>query len=288
MSAFKLASLGCFSVAVLVHSPFICWSGEILIELGRRPDPQCINIALGDTVKWSYLTNRSTGEIFLRDFGGRWESAPIGPGQSTSLTFTNPGLFAYHTSDFRSIGLPLGIGTIRVDSQPVTNSIALLAPVDGVKLLSPNESSPIRLFSIVRAPAEQVSRVDFFSGTNFLGSALEPYSLSVPQLNGGTHNLQARLVKTNGSIESSSAVQIEIIEGNYISSPFSLIRRLSGGQFLFYVIPAAPGHNSLYYSDILPQWRYLISANTSGLILDESTTNQTTRFYKITQDNPPF
>jgi plastocyanin len=80
--------------------------------------PATLTIAVGDTVTWTW---DSSGHTSTSDDGVSWDSGVLGAGQTYSHTFTAAGVYPYHCTPHRSLGMT---GEIRVGTPIVTTGAA--------------------------------------------------------------------------------------------------------------------------------------------------------------------
>ncbi len=167
-------------------------------------NPAKVTVHVGDTVIWTQKdsiqhTVTSDGAPALLN------SALLSLGQNFSHTFSDPGTFAYHCIPHASFMK----GSVTV--QPAPNqppTVSLTSPTNGTVLAVPAKF-------LVTADASDadgsVATVQFFAGTNSLGSVtVPPFQLQVTNLTAGVYSLSAVATDNLGATNTSSPVAITI------------------------------------------------------------------------------
>ena len=96
--------------------------------------------------------------------------------------------------------------TIRLNARPL---VSLITPSNGSTFVTPQ---PISLLADASDPdGDGVAQVDFFAGTNLLGSAISGYVFIWTNAPVGPHSLTARATDGAGAEATSSAVQITVL-----------------------------------------------------------------------------
>lgn len=274
-------------IALTLCIAFTCngFSGEVRLRVySGFVDPPHIRIHVGDSVTWENGWDEPES-ISLASAAGEWETEQIFPGESSSLTFTNAGLYAYGLSHSKFIG--------RIEVKPLDqkeSALALVAPVDGSVLRTPQFSFYSRTFlARVGMPHERIERVEFYSKTNLLGTAREfPYRIQLTSLAEGDYAVHVALVDKDGNVHVSEPVRLSLVSGYYSSrNHFSLAGSLANGDFVFHVIPADWGHNEILYTSDLVNWKLLDVITQEETIVDKSAADSSQRFYWVRQSNPP-
>jgi uncharacterized protein (TIGR03118 family) len=175
-----------------------------IIDFGFQPAN--VTIKVGDTVKWTNTgsfahtstSGTTTGGAPHPD--GLWDSGSLFTGGTFSHPFTKAGTFPYYcTPHFTSM-----VGTVTVQAAVnVPPTVSITNPADGATFTSPADAT-------VQATANDadgtVARVEFFDGTDSLGSlTAPPYSKKVT-LYPGTHVLTAVATDSAGATTTSAAV----------------------------------------------------------------------------------
>jgi plastocyanin len=75
-----------------LRSPFVVADGQVVIA-HMKFTPKILRVPLGTTVVW---VNQANGFHTSTGNKGAWDSGPIAPGTTFSVTFDTPGTFAYH------------------------------------------------------------------------------------------------------------------------------------------------------------------------------------------------
>ena len=77
---------------------------------GVPPQPQNVSVNTGDTVVW--VNAFGYGPDYVESYEGDWKSPPLDAGASFSVTFINPGFYAYRTSESAYTGRTSGTVTV--------------------------------------------------------------------------------------------------------------------------------------------------------------------------------
>lgn len=189
------------------------------------PQPQNLAINTGDTVVW--VTTPQGGADYVESYGGEWKSPLLGAGASFSVTFTNPGFYAYRTSESAQTGRTSGTVTvIGWTNQPPP--VTINAPMDGF-LFAGGQTAFVQ--ASVTNPAETVL-VQYFANANLIGSATNPpyalqWQLSAP----GANALVAKATDRQGTVTESLPVNVQALPVlEFVWGP----RMLPTGAFLFF------------------------------------------------------
>lgn len=160
-----------------------------------RPDRIVINP--GESVTW---TNADVAVHTATSDTGLWTSPELSRGGTFSFTFTNVGLFRYHSAP-----QPYMRGTVVVQSPP---KVTLLSPRNGAVFATPGVVT-------FRAEATdldgRIAQVAFFTGTNLLGTvAAPPFEFSWLNPPPGSYELTARATDDRGASTASAPVTFTI------------------------------------------------------------------------------
>lgn len=197
--------------------------------------PAKVTVHAGDTVIWTQKdsiphTVTSDGAPVLLN------SPLLSLGQNFSHTFSDTGTFAYHCIPHASF-MKGSVVVQPAPNQPPT--VSLISPTNGTVL-----AVPARF--LVAADASDadgsVASVQFFAGTNSLGSVtVPPFQLQVTNLTAGVYSLSAVATDNQGATNTSSPVSIIMDtpptvritspgSGALFLSPASLILRVAAAD----------------------------------------------------------
>jgi hypothetical protein len=157
----------------------------------------------GDTVVWLNQQPAAAGSNYVGSFGGEWESPSLGPGDSFSYTFTNPGFYAYSTGlGGPSIGVRPGpggslFGVVTVnaptDAPPL---VTISTPVDGA-VLSPVVPGLVQASGLT---AGAFATVEYFANATLIGIATNfPYGIQWTTSLQGPYLLTAKAIDWHGT-----------------------------------------------------------------------------------------
>jgi hypothetical protein len=207
-----------------------------------------------------------------------------------------PGTNTFHLSTF-------GTNLIACCSTKVT-----LPPARCIKIVSPYDGSVILTNTPVLMRAAPISIslpcdlrwVKFYSGTALLGEAVAntsgEYELTIPGLPAGVHQIVAVSEQNNGlpeagEIETSDPVELTVLAAGEPPEQDHHVPTLSAGVIggtIQINLPTAPGHQyEIQYRTNLATGDWLplqtISGDGSVFIINDSVTNDASRFYRAVQ-----
>lgn len=159
--------------------------------------PERIVINPGESVTW---TNADVAVHTTTSDTGLWASPELSRGGTFSFTFTNAGVFRYHSTP-----QPYMRGTVVVQSPP---EVTLLSPRNGAVFVTPGVV-PFR--AEAADPDGQVAQVEFFTGTNLVATVTAPpFEFSWVNPPPGTYELSARATDNRGASASSAPVTFDV------------------------------------------------------------------------------
>ncbi len=176
-----------------------------MVDFSFQPANATINV--GDTVTWtnaspSQHTATSGANPPIGD--GHWNSGTLLEGQTYSHTFPTPGTFPYFCVFHYGFGMT-GTITVKAANQPPTVSIT--SPTNGASFLSP---ANLTLQALATAPNGSVAKVQFFNGSNSLGTVTgPPFNLPVTLYPGG-YTLSAVATDNQGASATSGPVSFSV------------------------------------------------------------------------------
>ncbi len=196
--------------------------------------PATATVHVGDTVTW--IQKDSIQHTVTSDGApALLNSSLLSLNQKFSHTFTDSGTFAYHCIPHASF-MKGTVVVLPAPNQPPT--VSLTAPTNGTVL-------PFPAKFLVSADASDtdgsVTSVQFFAGTNSLGSVtVPPFQLQVTNLTAGVYSLSAVATDNLGATNTSSPVTVTIDAPPTIriSSPGSGALFLSPASFTLKVAAA--------------------------------------------------
>ena len=229
-------------------------------------NPSTSTINVNDQVKWTWIGSISHSST---SNAGLWDSGVHGNGFTYSRTFTTAGNFPYHCTihSFQT-------GSVTVQAANVPPSVAITSPTNEATFAAPWTG---KIQATVSDPDDTVSKVDFFAGTNRLGTVANPPtdpSLTVTNLAAGNYTLTAVATDSRGASTTSSNVVIKVLSSpkRVLASAFQF--DYSADQGLSYVVLRSGG---------LPGFT-AISTNTATTntvnFLDNSATGAV-NFYRV-------
>jgi len=243
-------------------------------------DPPTLSINLGDTVVW---TNENTF-LTIRSYDGGWNSELLQPHETAAVTFPKAGFFPYKTQyGGTGAGEFLDAGTITV--RPWSNSpppITLNFPIEGFFFVAPAFFSPL---ASLAAGLTNIVRVDFYGGTNFLGSASNaPYRVNARLDAGFTlqiFDLVAQAVDGQGRVTSSAPVHVSVQNLGPRKGHVSYPQLLPSGQFLCYYSTSIGSPFTPQTSTDLLNWEGCGSLPTFGVLVFEGAINRPMQFFRV-------
>ena len=205
------------------------------------PNPQNLAVNSGDTVVWVNAPQGASTD-YVESYGGEWRSPLLAIGASFSVTFPNPGFYAYRTSESADSGRTSGTVTVRGwTNQPP--AVTINTPMDGFLFAT---YQPAFVQASVTNPAETVL-VQYFANTNLIGSATNPpYAVQWQASTPGAYALVARATSRQGVVTESLPVNVQAVPFlGYVWGP----KVLPTGAFLFFYNCGLRG--GVYVSDDL-------------------------------------
>ena len=184
------------------------------------------------------------GTNYVQCYGGEWKSPLLGQGASFAVAFTNPGFYAYRTSESAQTGLTSGTVTVSGwTNQPPP--VTINTPIDGFRFAVPWTAS---VQASVTNPAETVL-VQYVANASPIGSATNPpYVVQWQPSTPGAYALVARATDRQGAVTESLPVNVQVLPlGQYVWGP----RVLPTGAFLFFYDLAGGIRSLVYVSDNL-------------------------------------
>ena len=171
---------------------------------GFAYSPPTVTVHVGDTVTW--IQKDSIQHTVTSDgLPAVLTSTLLSLNQKFSHTFSDTGTFAYHCIPHASFRK----GTVIVQAAPnQPPTVALTSPTNGTVLPAPAKF-------LVTANASDVdgsvASVQFFAGTNSLGSVTAPpFQFQVTNLNAGVYSLSAVATDNLGATNASNPVTLTI------------------------------------------------------------------------------
>jgi plastocyanin len=169
--------------------------------------PAVVAIHAGDQVKWTWvgsIDHSSTSDSRL------WDSGIKGRGFTFTNLFANAGSYPYLCTLHSFLGQT---GTITVQAQmQVPPAVAISSPTNGATFWAP-WSGAIQFSA--SASGGTVAKVEFFAGTNQLGTLANPPSGSstfqVTNLAAGGYTLTAMATDNTGASGTSAGVAIQVV-----------------------------------------------------------------------------
>src|SRR6266568_6139063 len=156
--------------------------------------PSTVTISVNDQVKWTWIGSQSHSST---SDSGLWDSGIQGNAYVFSKTFSAAGSFPYHCTIH-----PFMVGSVTVKSLGL--NVALINPSNGAVLSAP---ASFILKATASSPGGAITNVQFFRGTNFLGSVTSPpYAVPVLNLAVGNYTFSARAADSLGHKATNSIV----------------------------------------------------------------------------------
>lgn len=159
--------------------------------------PERIVINPGDRVTW---LNADVAVHTTTSDTGLWASPELARGATFSFTFTNAGVFRYHSALQRYMR-----GTVVVQSPP---EVTLLSPRNGAIFVTPG----LVTFRAEAADLDgQIAQVEFFTGTNLVGTvASPPFEFAWLNPPPGRYELRARATDDRGAWTASAPATFDV------------------------------------------------------------------------------
>lgn len=137
------------------------------------------------------------GQDTTAPYGFSWNNVPVGTYDITAVAVDN--------SNQASLS---GVARIVVNPSDFPPSVEMTAPTGGTALPA---GSGITLQAAPADPEGPVTRVEFYSGSSYLGAATSaPYSITVSQLAPGRYSYFARAIDSAGQSADSAPVQVAV------------------------------------------------------------------------------
>jgi plastocyanin len=189
-------------------------------------NPSTSTINVNDQVKWTWIGSISHSST---SNAGLWDSGVHGNGFTYSRTFTTAGNFPYHCTihSFQT-------GSVTVQAANVPPSVAITSPTNEATFAAPWTG---KIQATVSDPDDTVSKVDFFAGTNRLGTVTNPPAgpsltvLTVSNLAAGNYTLKAVATDSRGASTTVSNVLIKVVTP--VPIVLSSLKRVSASAFQF-------------------------------------------------------
>jgi len=175
-----------------------------IVDFGFQPAN--VTIKVGDTVTWtntgSFMHTSTSGTTTggAPHPDGLWDSGSLLSGRTFSHTFTKAGVFPYYCTPHFS----MMTGTVNVQAAVnVPPTVAITRPADGATFTSP---ASVTIQAAASDADGTVVKVEFFDGTNSLGSVTAPPYTKTVTLYPGTHSLTTVATDNAGAATTSTAV----------------------------------------------------------------------------------
>jgi glucose/arabinose dehydrogenase/plastocyanin len=176
-----------------------------MVDFSFQPANATINV--GDTVTWTNASpsqHTATSGANPPAGDGLWDSGTLLQGQTYSHTFTTSGAFPYFCVFHYGFGMT---GTITVKGANLPPTVSIASPTNGASFLSP---ASLTLQAIATDPDGSVAQVQFFNGSNVLGTATAaPFNLPVT-LYPGSNTLIAVATDNQGTSATSGPVSLSV------------------------------------------------------------------------------
>ncbi len=246
--------------------------------------PTNINIAVGDTIRWTNTTASTIHDSSSTNAAFPWASGDVTAHSTYSLTFTQAGDFFYVCNrHFFAVVSPHReqTGHVIVASAVLPPSVSLTNPINNQRFRAPASFS---LQASASSSGGNVTNVQFWAGATPLGNdALAPFSLPVNNLAAGNYSFTAVAQDNGGLSATSAAVNILILTNATVTEP----QRLPGGEFKFTIQGIAGQTYASEFSSNLITWSALVTnvapANSFN-VTDRTSTNILMRYYRARQD----
>jgi len=168
--------------------------------------PKNITINVGDKVTWAWL---GAAQHDCVSVDGLWKSPLQGRGTSFSFTFNNAGTFNYFCTPHRAIGMVGSVTVVGAANQAPT--VTLTDPAPNATFQTTDN---INFAATASDPDGSVTKVEFLSDGNVIGTATSaPYSAQA-SLPAGTHSITARATDNGGLSTTTSPITITVSAQN--------------------------------------------------------------------------
>ncbi|MDB6055144.1 MAG: glycoside hydrolase family protein [Verrucomicrobiales bacterium] len=170
-----------------------------------RFSPATLTITAGDSVTWINIDDFDSHDATAND--GSWTSGELDLEESATVTFPTAGTFGYLDLLWGVVGMK---GTITVKALVlVPPTISLTAPVSGSVF---HTKSVFTLQASPMTTGTTVSKVEFYSGANLLGTATAiPWSIVVSNFTAKVYSLTAKVTDSQNQIVTSGSVAITVV-----------------------------------------------------------------------------
>jgi len=168
--------------------------------------PQFLTNRPGDTVIWTNTVLTTLHNTTSSN--GLWQSTNFTAPWTFSFTFTNAGTYGYFCSLHLALGMTGIIFTEGPPNKPPT--VAITDPTNNAAFVAP---ATITLQATASDSDGTVTNVQFFRGTNLLGSAsVSPFELVLNSLTSRTYNFTAHAFDNLGAASTSAVVSVRVID----------------------------------------------------------------------------
>jgi len=166
--------------------------------------PANVTINVGDTVHWvnngSFPHTSTSGVSPTPD--GIWDSGLLGSGASYSRTFDTAGTFPYFCTLHTFM-----TGTVTVQGGNMPPTVSIDSPTNGASFISPAD---VTISATASDGDGSVSQVEFFDGTNSLGTDVSSAYEVTATLYKGSHSLTAVATDNQGASGTSAVVTVSV------------------------------------------------------------------------------
>ncbi len=170
--------------------------------------PANTTVQVGDTVTWTNAASLHTSTSGTNPPAGNglWDSGTLTAGGTFSHTFTQPGSFPYFCSFHYSFGM-VGSVTVQGGGGNAPPTVSITSPTNGSSYISP---AVVTISADAADSDGTVAQVQFFDGTNSVGTtASSPYSAATT-LYPGAHALTAVATDNLGAMATSAVVTVTV------------------------------------------------------------------------------
>jgi plastocyanin len=166
--------------------------------------PPSVSINVNDTVQWTWV-GANVHSSTANGTPALWDSGIVGNGSTFSHMFTNSGSFAYHCNVHAG-----QTGTVNVQAPNQPPRVGLTVPANNTTFSAPLTTT---LQATNSDPDGSVVRVQFFAGTNSLGTVTNPpatATLRVTNIAAGTYTLTAKATDNLGAVTTSAGITVHV------------------------------------------------------------------------------
>jgi plastocyanin len=242
-------------------------------------NPSSSTINVNDQVKWTWTGSNPHSTTSNT---GLWDSMTHGNGFTFSRTFTAAGNFPYHCTIHG-----LMTANITVQAANVPPSVAITSPGNGATFAAQWTG---QIHATVSDTDDTVSKVDFFAGTNRLGTVSNPpanLSFTVTNLPAANYTLKAVATDSRGATNASVGVAITVVKP--VDITLSSPQRVSASAVQF-EYSANPGLSyEVLRSGALPVFSSIstnVATNNTVIFLDDSATGDVNLYRVHLLPNP--